>query len=142
MPPQIQSPEIQAFATGFPVTLLHIAVTTLILFLAVTLYVLLTPHREISLIREGNAAAAVSLAGVLVGLAAPLAVSLSASTSVIEILGWGASTVVVQLLVFRLVDVVLRGLPQRIQEGEVAAAALLVGAKLATALIVAAAVAG
>jgi len=142
MPPQIQSPEIQAFATGFPVTLLHIAVTTLILFLAVTLYVLLTPHREISLIRQGNAAAAVSLAGVLVGLATPLAVSLSASTSVIEILVWGASTVVVQLLVFRLVDVVLRGLPQRIQEGEVAAAALLVGAKLATALIVAAAVAG
>ena len=35
----------------------------------------------------------------------------------------------------------LRGLPQRIQDGEVAAAALLVGAKLATALILSAAVA-
>ncbi|MDP3175088.1 DUF350 domain-containing protein [Phenylobacterium sp.] len=142
MPPELQSPEIQAFATGFPVTLLHAAVTTLILFLAVTLYVLLTPHREIRLIREGNAAAAVSLGGVLVGLAIPLAVSLTASTSVVEIGVWGVSTVIVQLLVFRLVDIVLRGLPQRIQEGEVAAAALLVGAKLATALIIAAAVAG
>jgi putative membrane protein len=37
---------------------------------------------------------------------------------------------------------VLQGLPERIHEGEVAAAALLVGAKLATALILAAAVAG
>ncbi|HEY3697139.1 DUF350 domain-containing protein [Phenylobacterium sp.] len=142
MPPQLQSPEIQAFATGFPLTLLHAGVTTLILFLGALAYVMLTPHREITLIREGNAAAAVSLGGVLVGLAIPLAVSLNASTSIIEIGVWGLSTVVVQLLVFRVVDLLLRGLPQRIQEGEVAAAALLVGAKLATAIILAAAVAG
>lgn len=142
MPEPLQSPEIQAFATGFPITLLHFGVTTLILFLGAALYVLLTPHREITLIREGNAAAAVSLGGVLVGLALPLAVSLNASTSLIDIAIWGVSTVVVQLLVFRIVDLILRGLPQRIQEGEVAAAALLVGAKLATAIVLAAAVAG
>lgn len=142
MPDQLQSPEILAFATGFPITLLHFAVTTLILFLGAALYVLLTPHREIALIRDGNAAAAVSLGGVLVGLALPLAVSLNASTSLIDIAIWGVSTVVVQLLVFRLVDLMLRGLPQRIQDGEVAAAALLVGAKLATAITLAAAVAG
>lgn len=138
----LQSPEIQAFTTGFPVTLLHAGVTVLILFLGASLYVLLTPHREITLIREGNSAAAVSLGGVMLGLAIPLAVSLHASTSLIEIAVWGASTVVVQLLVFRIVDLILRGLPQRIQEGEVSAAALLVGAKLATAIILAAAVAG
>jgi len=57
-------------------------------------------------------------------------------------LGLGAAAVALQLLVFRLVDMLLRGLPQRIQEGEVAAAALLVGAKLATAVIIAAAVSG
>lgn len=142
MPEQLQSPEIQAFATGFPLTLLHAGVTTLILFLGAALYILMTPHREIALIREGNAAAAVSLGGVLVGLALPLAVSLNASTSLIDIAIWGISTVAVQLLVFRLVDLILRGLPQRIQEGEVAAAALLVGAKLATAIVLAAAVAG
>ena len=142
MPPELQSPEIQAFATGFPITLLHAGLTVLILFLGSVLYVLLTPHREIALIREGNSAAALSLAGVMIGLAIPLAVSLTASTSLIEIGIWGASTVVVQLLIFRLVDMLLRGLPQRIQEGEISAAALLVGAKLATALILAAAVAG
>ena len=142
MPPELQSPEIQAFATGFPITLLHAGMTVLILFLGRALYILLTPHREIALIREGNSAAAISLAGVMVGLAIPLAVSLTASTSLIEIGIWGASTVVVQLLIFRVVDMILRGLPQRIQEGEMSAAALLVGAKLATALILAAAVAG
>ncbi len=136
------SPEIQAFAAGFPIALLHILAAVAILIAGSAAYILLTPHKEITLIREGNAAAAVSLGGVMLGLAIPLAVSLRASTNLIEIGLWGAATVLVQLLVFRLVDMVLRGLPRRIQEGEMSAATLLVGAKLATALIVAAAVAG
>jgi putative membrane protein len=138
----LQSPEIQAFATGFPITLLHAAVTVVILFAAAALYVMLTPHKEIRLIREGNTAAAVSLGGVLVGLAVPLAVSLKASMGVIDLALWGVAITLVQLLTFRLVDLILHGLPRRIQDGEMAAAALLVGAKIATALILAAAVSG
>lgn len=140
MPIQLQSPEIQAFATGFPLTLLHAGVTLLILILGTAVYAMLTPHKEITLIRDGNSAAAISLGGVMVGLSIPLAVSLRASTSVVEILIWGVATIAVQLLVFRLVDLVLRGLPQRIQDGELSAAALLVAAKVATALVLAAAV--
>jgi putative membrane protein len=136
------SPEIQAFATGFPITLLHAGVTVAMLFAAAAVYIMLTPHKEITLIREGNAAAALSLAGVLVGLAIPLAVSLKASTTLVELAIWGVSTVVVQLLIFRLVDLVLHGLPKRIQDGEISAATMLVGAKLATALILGAAVSG
>ncbi len=142
MPQQLLSPEIQAFATGFPITLLHASLTVLILLLGSGLYVMLTPHREIALIREGNTAAALSLAGVMLGLALPLGVSLHVSTSLAEIGVWGVSTVIVQLLVFRIVDLILRGLPQRIQEGEMAAATVLVGTKLATAVILASAVAG
>lgn len=142
MPSQLQSPEVQAFATGFPVTLLHASVTLVMLILGTALYALMTPHKEITLIREGNSAAALSLGGVMVGLAIPLSVSLKASTSVIEIAIWGAATIAVQLLVFRVTDMILKGLPERIQDGEISAAALLVGAKLATALILAAAVAG
>lgn len=133
------SPEIQAFASGFPVFLAHAGVTVLMLLAAASVYVLLTPHKEIALIREGNTAAAFSLGGVLIGLAIPLSASLRASTNVIEIGLWGVVTVVVQLLVFRLVDLILHGLPKRIQDGEMSAAAMLVGAKIATALIIAAA---
>ena len=136
------SPEIQAFTTGFPTTLLHAGVTLLILVLGAGVYILLTPHKEIRLIREGNVAAAVSLAGVMVGLSIPLAVSLNASTSMVEIGLWGVATIAVQLLAFRLVDLVLHGLPKRIADGEMAAAALLVGSKLATAIILAAAMGG
>ncbi|NEX94445.1 DUF350 domain-containing protein [Caulobacter sp. 17J65-9] len=142
MIPEIMSPEVQAFATGFPITLLHAGVTVVMLILGAALYALLTPYKEISLIREGNSAAAVAFGGVLIGLAIPLAVSLSASTSIREIAVWGAATIVVQLLVFRITDFLLTGLPSRIQEGEVSAAVLLVAAKIATAIILAAAVAG
>jgi putative membrane protein len=136
------TPEVQAFATGFPITLLHAGVTLAMLALGVVVYALLTPYKEVQLVRDGNAAAAVSLGGVMVGLAIPLAVSLTASPSVLEIVIWGVATLAVQLLAFRLTDLLLTGLPSRIQEGETAAAVLLTAARLATAAIVASAVAG
>jgi putative membrane protein len=97
MPPQLQSPEIQAFASGLPLTLMHAAITLVMLVVGTALYALLTPHKEIKLIREGNAAAALSLGGVMVGLAIPLATSLKASVSPLEIVLWGVSTIAVQL---------------------------------------------
>ena len=141
MPHALQSPELQAWATGFPLTLLHALATLAILAAGAALYARVTPHREIALIRQGNAAAAVSFGGVLVGLAIPLAASLAASASLLAIVLWGVATVFVQLAVFRLIDLVLPGLPGRIAQGEMAAAALLVGAKLAAAAVLAAAVA-
>ena len=147
MPPStfsdtLTSPEVQAFASGFPVLVLHLAVTFGLLGLGATVYALLTPWKEVALIRQGNAAASVALGGVLLGLAIPLAVSLSVSTSIRDIAIWGVATLVLQLFAFRLVDLILTGLPQRIQQGEIAAAILLVAAKLATALITAAALTG
>jgi putative membrane protein len=138
----LESAEVQAFATGFPTTMAHLGVTLVLMVGGAIIYALFTPWKEITLIRQGNAAAAVAFSGVLVGLAIPLAVSLSVSTSVKDIALWGVATVVIQLLSFRLVDMLLTGLPQRIREGEVAAAVLLVGAKLSTALILAAALTG
>lgn len=140
--PLLESAEVQAFATGFPTTMAHLGVTLGLMVGGAILYAMLTPWKEITLIRQGNAAAAVAFSGVLVGLAIPLAVSLSVSTSIKDIALWGVATVVIQLLSFRLVDMILTGLPQRIREGEVAAAVLLVGAKLSTALILAAALTG
>ena len=138
----LSSAEVQAFASGFPVMVTHLIVTLLLLAAGASLYALLTPWKEIALIREGNPAAAIAFAGVLLGLAIPLAVSLAASTSVRDIAIWGVATLVLQLLAFRIVDLMLTGLPQRIREGEVSAAVVLVGAKLATAVILSAALSG
>ena len=52
------------------------------------------------------------------------------------------ATSAVQLLLFRIIDLLLKGLPERVDEGDLTAAALLTAAKFATALVLAAAVAG
>jgi putative membrane protein len=136
------SPEIQAFTNAILIALAHGAISLALLAAGGVLYAFLTPHKEIAQIRDGNAAAALSFGGVLVALALPLALSLTASASALEILLWGIMTVVVQLLVFRLIDMLFAGLPQRVAQGEISAAALLVSAKLASAMVLAAAVAG
>lgn len=136
------NPELQAFAAGFPIALLHAAVSIVLLIAGAAIHCLLTPYKDVQLIRDGNNAAALSLGGVLLALALPLAASLTASGSVVEVLLWGVSLLAVLLLYFRLVDMGLKGLPERIAEGDVPAAALLVAAKLGVSIILAAAVAG
>lgn len=133
---------LDSFVAGFPILLLHSSITIAILVAGVLLYIWITPWDEMSLIRAGNTAAAISLGGAIIGLALPLAFAMSASVSVYEILIWGPVTLILQIIAFRIADLVLRDLPTRIESGEIGAATLLVSIKLAVAAINAAAVSG
>src|SRR5579871_966449 len=136
--PRRMSPEVQAFASGFPLMLLQ---AVLVLFaIACSAYGFLSPHKEIRRIREGDVAAAVSFAGVVFGLAIPLAAAMAAASSLLELALWASSVLVLALLAFRGVDLMLAGLPKRMREGEVSAAVVMTAGKLAVALILAAAV--
>lgn len=133
---------LDSFVAGFPILMLHSSVTMVILVAGVMLYIWITPWDEMSLIRAGNTAAAISLGGAIIGLAVPLAFAMSASVSVYEILIWGPVTLILQIIAFRIADLVLRDLPSRIESGEIGAAMLLVSIKLAVAAVNAAAVSG
>ena len=133
---------LDSFVAGFPILLLHSSVTIAILVAGVLLYIWITPWDEMSLIRAGNTAASISLGGAIIGLALPLAFAMSASVSMYEILIWGPVTLLLQIIAFRIADLVLRDLPARIESGEIGAATLLVSIKLAVAAINAAAVSG
>lgn len=130
---------LQSFLAGFPVFIAHFALTIALLVVGISLYVLITPHREMQLIRAGNTAAAISLGGVLIGLGLPLAVSMANSVTLFDVLVWGVVSLALQLVTFFVIDFLLRGLPKRIEEGEVASAIFLAGAKLAVAMVMAAA---
>jgi len=131
---------LQSLMIGFPVLMLHSAVTFAILVVGMLIYLWITPHDEITLIKSGNTAAAVSFGGALVGMAVPLAFCLAASVSVWDILVWGALTVILQIIAYRVTDAVLRDLSARIDRGEMASAVFMVSVKLAVCAVNAAAV--
>ena len=58
--------------------------------------------------------------------------------TLIDLAIWGIVSLLIQLLVYRLVDVLLTDIPKRIEKEEAGAAVVLVSAKLASALIIAA----
>jgi putative membrane protein len=133
---------IQSFLAGIPFLLSHFGVTVLMLVIGVFIYMWITSHDERVLIREGNTAAAISLAGAILGLAIPLAFCMASSVNVYDIVIWGIVTLVIQLATFWIIDIWLRDLSKRIEEGQVGTAILLVSVKLAVASINAAAVSG
>jgi putative membrane protein len=135
-------PVIQSFLAGFPVLLLHFAVTTAMLAVGITVYHFITPYHELQLVRGGNTAAAVSISAAIVGMAIPLAICMATSVSVWDIVIWGVVALLIQILAYRVADALLKDLPTRIENGEMGAAILVVGVKLSVAFINAAAIAG
>ncbi len=133
--------DINAFVSGFPDFIVQLGVALGLFIASLIIYVLMTPHKELALIRAGNPSAALAFGGVVVGLAIPLGSCLAHAFSVFDLLIWGVVTLLIQLLAFRFADIFLRGLPRRIAEGDVAAAVFLMSVKIGLALILSGAVA-
>ncbi len=130
--------EMSAFVEAFPRFLIWTAAAGIMLILASTIYILLTPWKELALVREKNGAAGLALAGAIMGLAIPIASTLASSISLVDLVIWGLIALLLQLIVYRIVDFLLGDIPRRIADDEAGAAIVLVSAKLATALILAA----
>lgn len=135
------SAPINAFVAGFPDFIVQLGAALGLFIASLIIYVLMTPHKELALIRAGNPSAALAFGGVVVGLAIPLGSCLEHAYGLLDLLIWGVVTLLLQLLAFRFADMILRGLPRRIAEGDVAAAVFLMSVKIGLALILAGAVA-
>ncbi|MAN44716.1 MAG: DUF350 domain-containing protein [Alphaproteobacteria bacterium] len=130
--------ETLAFVEAFPRFLLWTGAAGIMLVIASTIYVLLTPWKELALVKQGNSAAGLALAGAIAGLAIPIASCLASSVTLIDLAIWGIVSLLIQLIVYRLVDVILTDIPKRIEQEEAGAAIVLIAAKLSSALILAA----
>ncbi|HRP12210.1 MAG TPA: DUF350 domain-containing protein, partial [Terricaulis sp.] len=120
---------------------IQLAVALGLFVASLVIYVLMTPHKEMALIRAGNPSAALAFGGVVVGLAIPLGSCLAYAFGLWDLVIWGVITLLIQLLAFRFADIFLRGLPRRIAEGDVAAAVFLMSVKIGLALIISGAIA-
>jgi putative membrane protein len=128
--------------TGLPVLILQLAVTTGVFLVGLIVYFSLTPYRELQLLRDGNVAAAVVLAGEMLALVVPLAAMLAHSVNVPDIVLWGIVAIILQLIAAAAVAVVLRRLPAAIERGEIGPALVLAAAQLSAGILNAAAMSG
>ncbi len=133
---------VETLSTGLPVLLLQFAVTLGLLGLGAAAYTAVTPFQEFRLVRAGNVAAGIALAGTIVALAIPLGATLATSLVTLDILVWGLVALVVQLLAFLVASRLIPGLRGMIEADNPAAACVLVGVQLAVALLNAGAMAG
>jgi len=118
--------DLVAFQTGALAFALAFVVAGLFTLAFKIIYQLATPYRERALIRQGNVAAALALAGALIGYVLPLASALMNTVSLFEFMAWAALAGVIQIVAFTVVRLVaLPDVKQRIENGEVATAVYL-----------------
>tara|TARA_R110000787_G_scaffold78303_3_gene171524 strand:+ start:82 stop:492 length:411 start_codon:yes stop_codon:yes gene_type:complete len=120
---------------GLPWFLAYLG-TALVLTLAyVFIYIWVTPHPEMKLIRENNLAAALAFGGSLLGFSLPLANTVASSVSLLDAAIWGAIAIVVQIGVYFLVRLSMPRISERIASGETASGVWLGAASLTGGLL-------
>jgi putative membrane protein len=129
---------MESFA-GFDDFLVYLGIAAVLLAVFVAIYVRITPYREITLIREGNAAAAFSLSGTIIGMVLPLASALQSSVNLIDLGVWCTIALVVQIIVFVIARIALPNIVQDIPAGKQASGIFLGAISIAAGLLNAAA---
>jgi putative membrane protein len=114
-----------------------IASVAVVLFVAI--YVTVTPHHEFRLIRQGNAAAALSLGGAILGYTIPLAKAVAQSESLGDMLLWSGVALVAQLVAYGITRLVLPQLSSHVDEGKTASGIFLAAISIAIGMLNAAA---
>lgn len=105
------------------------------LVLGLAAYILVTPYRELTLIRQGNAAAAYSLGGAAIGLALPIASAAAHSVGVSDLARWAAVGSLTQMTVFLAVVLLLPGFKQAVADDRVGHGVFLGAVSLAVGVL-------
>lgn len=127
------------FTNTLPHFLGYFAAALALAIAFLTIYVMITPHKEIALIGEGNSAAATQLTGTFLGFCIPVAMVIGHSVNIPDMLLWGAVAALVQLAVFFVISRLLfRTISQRITDRCVASGIFVGGIGLGIGILQAA----
>jgi putative membrane protein len=118
-----------------PWFLAYMATAVALTLFYVVVYMWVTPHDEIALIRENNAAAATAFAGSLLGFCLPLASAITNTASLADCAVWGGVALIVQIVIFFFVRIPVPKISERIEKNEIASGVWLGGASLAGGLL-------
>lgn len=115
--------------------LLHLATAVAMVMVFFVIYTRLTPYDEVTLIRGGNHAAALSLGGTLIGFALPIASALLHTPDYYNFLGWAGGAMLIQVLVFHVTTRLLKMSKDQIEADNSAFGVLLGSISMAIGLI-------
>ncbi len=110
---------------GLPAFLLYFAVGVLLIAAFAAVYLRLTAHDEIALIRGGNLSAAIAFGGNLVGFAVPLEKAISQASSIADCVLWAVAAMIIQFAAYGLARIAIPELSRKIEEDRLPAAAML-----------------
>lgn len=105
------------------------------LLLFCLIYLRVTPYDELEMIRQGKLAPAISLGGAIIGFVLPLHSAISHSISFTDMLIWALVAMVVQIALFLLVRLFMKGVVRQISDNQPAAATLLAFISVAIGLL-------
>jgi putative membrane protein len=109
------------------------AVAMTIIFVFVYLWI--TPHDEMRLIRQNKEAASISFIGALLGFIIPLATATAQSVSWFDCLIWSVVALIVQALTFVVVRIFLPHISEEITNDERAPALFLAGISIGVGIL-------
>jgi putative membrane protein len=94
----------------------YFGASAVLLVLFCVVYLRVTPYAELSLVKEGKTAPAISFGGAVIGFVLPLAGAITHSVSFLDMALWALVALVVQVIVFLVLKVCLPGLVRDIAE--------------------------
>lgn len=110
---------------GLPAFLLYFVVGVALIAAFAAIYLRLTAHDEIALIRAGNLAAAIALGGNLVGFAVPLEKAISQASSIPDCVLWAVAAMIIQFAAYGAARLLIPELSRKIEQDNLPAAAML-----------------
>lgn len=136
-------PAFDSLAAGFPQLIFYLVMVGIIYIGSILTYVRLTPHKELELVDGGNVAASIHFSSLVISMALPVASCLVNKSSLFDVGLWTVFALIFQLFLFRVTDsIIFRGMPERIEQNEIAPAIVLAAFKLSGAIILSFAIAG
>lgn len=127
--------DIQTLLAGSQNFALYFLVSLALLGIFVGLYSLITPYREIGLIRSGNRAAAWSLGGAIVGFVIPIAKAVAQSESLPDMVVWAAIAFVAQVAAYGVAAILVPQLRKTIASDQEASGILLAALSVAIGIL-------
>lgn len=110
---------------GLPAFLLYFVVGVALIAAFAAVYLRLTAHDEIALIRGGNLSAAIAFGGNLVGFAVPLEKAIAQASSIPDCVLWAVAAMIIQFAAYGLARMAIPELSRKIEEDRLPAAAML-----------------